>query len=55
MTEFLFKLEKPYFWSFLAHFPNIWGKKSFSMKSSRCAQLRKGFWHHAEILRDLMI
>ena len=34
MTKFFFKFKKPYFWSFLAHFPNFRGKKSFSTKSS---------------------
>ena len=55
MTKFFFKFKKPYFWSFLAHFPNFWGKKCFSMKSSFYAQLYKGFWHHAKIQRNLMI
>ena len=40
---------------FLAHFLIFWGKKSFSTKSSRYAQLLKGFWHHAKIQRNLMI
>ena len=38
MTKFFFKFKKPYFWSFLAHFPNFGGKKSFSTKSSCYAQ-----------------
>ena len=55
MTKFFFKFKKTYFWSFLAHFPNFWGKKSFSMKSSCYAQLLKGFRDHAKIQRNLMI
>ena len=40
----------------MAHFPNIWGKKSFSKKTwLHHAQLHKGFYHHAKILRNLMI
>ena len=54
MTKFFFKFKKPYFWPFLVHFPNFWGKISFSMKSSCYAQL-KGFWHLAKIQRNLMI
>ena len=54
MTKFFFKFKKPYFWSFLAHFPNFRGKKSFSMKSSCYARLLKGFWHHAKIQGKLM-
>ena len=46
MTKFFFKFKKPYFWPFLAHFPNFEGKKSFPTKSSCYAQLLKGFWHH---------
>ena len=55
MTKFFFIFKKPYFWPFLAHFPNSWGKKGFSMKSSCYAQLLKGFWHYAKIQRNLMI
>ena len=55
MTKFFFKLKKSYFWPFLVHFPNIWGKKSFSTKSSCYAQLLKDFWQHAKIQRNLMI
>ena len=29
MTKFLFKFKKPYFWPFLAYFPNFGGKKVF--------------------------
>ena len=49
MAEFFLKFKKPFFWQFLTYFPN------FSMKSSCYAQLLKGFWHHAKILRNLMI
>ena len=31
-TKFFFKFKKSFFGLFLAHFPNIWGKKSFSKK-----------------------
>ena len=34
MTKFFFKFKKSYFWPFLAHLPNFWGKKSFSTKFS---------------------
>ena len=40
MTNFFFKFKKPYFWPFLAHFPNFWGK-GFSTQSS-CYALLKG-------------
>ena len=43
MTKFFFQLKNPYFWPFLAHFPNFWGKTSFSTKSSCYAQLLKCF------------
>ena len=49
MTKFFFKSKKPYFWPFLAHFPDFLRKKGFSMKSSCYAQLLKGFWRHAKI------
>ena len=52
MTRLFFKLKKTLF---LAHFPNFWGKKSFSKKSDCHAQLHKGFWHHAKFKRNLMI
>ena len=40
----------------MAHFPNIWGKKSFSKKIwLHHAQLHKGFYHHAKILKNLLI
>ena len=55
MNKFFSKFNKIYFWQFLDHFPNFWGKKVFSMKSSCYAQLLKGFWHHAKIQRNLMI
>ena len=55
MTKFFFKFKKPYFWPFLAHFSNFWGKKSFSTKLSCYTQLPKGFWHQAKIQRNLMI
>ena len=55
MTKFFFKFKKPYFWSFLAHFPNFWGKKSFPTKSSCYAQHHNGFWHNAKINRNLII
>ena len=42
MTNFFFKLKKPYFWRFLACFPNFGGKKSFSVKLGSHAQLQKG-------------
>ena len=53
MTNFFFflKLQKTLF---LAHFPNFWGKISFSTKSGCHAQLHKCFWHHAKIQRNLM-
>ena len=54
MNKVFFNFKKPYFWPFLAHFPNFWGK-SFSTKLSCYAQLLKGFWHHAKIKRNLMI
>ena len=55
MTKFFCKLKKNYFWSFVAHFPNFWHKKCFSMKSSWYAQFLKDSWHHAKIKRNLMI
>ena len=55
MTKLFFKFKKPYFWSFLIHFPNFWSKQSCSKKSSCHAQLLKVFWNHAKIQRNLMI
>ena len=55
MTKFFFKFKKSYFWPFLAHFPNFWGTKSFSTKSSCHVQFLKDFWHHAKYQRNLTI
>ena len=43
MTKSFFKFKKSYFWPFLARFPNFFGKKGFSTKSSCHAQPTKGF------------
>ena len=39
----------------MAHFLNLWGKKSFSKKLGCQAQLHVGFQHHTKIQRNLII
>ena len=54
MTKFYFKFKKPYFWPFLAHFPNFGGKKVFHKIELLCTT-SLGFlvlWQNSEKFND---
>ena len=63
MTKFFFISKIFYFWYIFGPFPQFFAEKFFqkilavthNFKSDCHAQLHKSFYHHAKILRNLMI